>query len=190
MVDSTNPRIMADNIKMLAAGGSGSTVEANPTGAATADLEKLGVDGTIYGIPTYTPPGFSTSEVDTGRKWIDNSPIYQIVKLFSSSDIVAETGGGKVLIGEISADEIVSLHLSMEKGFAIAPFAQGTNLYINAYLSIDNGTLYLHLRYGSDVSSLLESYFANSKVIIDYTKPIPEAEPESAKKTTRKKSTN
>lgn len=68
MVDSTNPRVMADNIKMLAANG-GATVEANPEGEAAADLEKLGVDGTIYGIPSIeaNPEGAATEDLEKLR---------------------------------------------------------------------------------------------------------------------------
>ena len=51
MVDSTNPRVMADNIKTLAAAGGGTTVVANPEGEATDTLEKLGVGEGIYSIP-------------------------------------------------------------------------------------------------------------------------------------------
>ena len=174
MVDSTNPRVLADNIKMLAARGSGSTVEANPEGAATANLEKLGVEGTVYGIPTYTPPNFSTSETDTGIKWIDNSPIYRIVKTFDASDIVSESGGGKVAIGSITPDEVVTLTLSLRKGKLPGVFSQGSNAYISCYLDVNDGILYLHLRYSATVSSDLATFFVDSKIIIDYTKATSE----------------
>lgn len=76
MVDSTNPRIMADNIKMLAAGGGsgGTTVVANPEGAATGELEKIGIGEGIYSIPK--SPDLSTNEFDTGIKWVDDRVIY------------------------------------------------------------------------------------------------------------------
>ena len=52
MIDSTNPRVMADNIRQLAAARSGgSTVVPNPEGAATANLNKLGIDDSILSIP-------------------------------------------------------------------------------------------------------------------------------------------
>ena len=103
MVDSTNPRIMADNIKMLAASSGGSSVVANPEGEATEDLAKLEVDGTVYGIPEIevNPEGeatedlaklevggtiyaipepesgvaYSTTEQKIG-KWVDNKDLY------------------------------------------------------------------------------------------------------------------
>ena len=55
MTDSTNPRILANNIRRLFQKvnsiAPGTVVEANPTGEAASDLEKLKVAGTIYGIP-------------------------------------------------------------------------------------------------------------------------------------------
>lgn len=80
MVDSTNPRVMADSIKQLAAAKkSGSEVVANPEETATDNLEKLGVDGTVYDIPTYQAPGYSIDEVDTGVTWLDGKKIYRKV---------------------------------------------------------------------------------------------------------------
>lgn len=155
MIDSTNPRIMADNIKELAAASGG----------------------------TYTPAGYSTEEVNTGIKWINESPIYRLVKTFSSSDITSETGGGKVAIGSITPDEIISLNVSLTKGTFIIPTYQGSTLFITCFITIDDGTTNLHLRYGSDVASELAAYFANSKVILEYTKADPT---KSTKRTTKK----
>lgn len=80
MIDSTNPRIMADNIRHLAAAGSGgSTVVPNPEGESAGDLSSLGIDGTKYGIPVYSPTAYSTDEADTGVTWIDGNKIYRKV---------------------------------------------------------------------------------------------------------------
>lgn len=99
MVDSTNPRVIADNIKELAANG-GTTVEANPEGAATADLEKLGVDGTVYGIPSIeaNPEGEATDNLEKlgvggavyeipsgGGGFIDPSTIIKAKSLISNN---------------------------------------------------------------------------------------------------------
>lgn len=94
MIDSTNPRVMADNIRQLAAAGSGgSTVVPNPEGAATANLEKLGIDGSIYSIPTYTPPTYSTSEkVDTGEKWVNGKKIYAKVFVLDAVKTLSVNG--------------------------------------------------------------------------------------------------
>ena len=183
MIDSTNPRIMADNIRALSANSGGSNVVPNPGGQSTGELESLGIDGSKYRIPTYSPADYSTSEVDTGIKWIDNSPIYRIVKTFDSSDITSEAGGGKVLIGSITPDEIVTFVLSLQKGVVSVPFAEGSDLYVDCFFSIDAGSLYLHLRYGSVVSSDLVAYFVGSKIIVEYTKAVAA---NSTRKTSKK----
>ena len=78
MIDSTNPRILADNIRQLVAAGSGgSTVVPNPEGEVTGVLSSLGIDGSKFSIPQYTSLGYSTEEVDLGIKWIDGNEIYR-----------------------------------------------------------------------------------------------------------------
>ena len=59
MTDSTNPRVMADNIRELSAGqaAQGTKLE--------AEIEALG--------------SYSATEVDTGKKWIDGKSIYRRV---------------------------------------------------------------------------------------------------------------
>ena len=77
MIDSTNPRILADNIRHLDAKTPGTVVTPNPEGEAVGDLNSLGIGSLKYIIPSYTPVGYSTLEVDTGMTWIDGSEIYQ-----------------------------------------------------------------------------------------------------------------
>lgn len=112
MIDSTNPRILANNIKKLFArinaivpgtvvtgnpSGSGfntlltkikigdskyklpDAVIGNPEDEATEALTKLKVGNTTYNLSSYTPPNYSTTEFNTGKKWIDNRDIYGIV---------------------------------------------------------------------------------------------------------------
>ena len=106
--DSTNPRVMADNIKTLNEKIKEADVNANPEGEATGTLTKLEVDGEIYAIPqgtsvvanpedeatdtltklevgeevyeipSYTPISYSATKQDTGMKWIDGSTVYAI----------------------------------------------------------------------------------------------------------------
>ena len=90
MIDSTNPRIMADNIRQLSAAGSGgSAVVPNPEGEATGNLSSIGIDGSKYSIPVYSPVDYSTDEVDTGIKWVDGSSIYR--KTISFGEVAATT---------------------------------------------------------------------------------------------------
>ena len=109
MTDSTNPRIIADNIRALfkkikaavvnanpegeATGtltklevkGSiyaipqGTNVTANPEGEATGSLTSLGIGGVKYSIPVYSPQDYSTTEYSTGKKWIDDKDVFGIV---------------------------------------------------------------------------------------------------------------
>lgn len=58
--DSTNPRVMADNIKELNA----------RTLGTTAEVEALQI--------------FDDDETNTGKKWIDGTPIYRRVFVFDS----------------------------------------------------------------------------------------------------------
>ena len=60
MIDSTNPRILADNIRDLT---DKQIVEAAEILALQGDVEALG--------------SYSTTETNTGKKWIDNSDIYR-----------------------------------------------------------------------------------------------------------------
>lgn len=59
-------------------GGSGSSVIANPQGAATDTLNKLQVDGTIYGVSGGGSSGhnYSTTEQVVGT-WVDGSTLYE-----------------------------------------------------------------------------------------------------------------
>lgn len=50
MIDSTNPRIMADNIRELASASGGTSVVANPEGSSTEALTKVLIDNVVYGI--------------------------------------------------------------------------------------------------------------------------------------------
>ena len=62
MIDSTNPRVMADNIRNLTAG-------------AQADESAIASNASAIGdLQTY-----DDEETDTGKKWIDGSSIYRKV---------------------------------------------------------------------------------------------------------------
>ena len=98
MIDSTNPRIMADNIRKLseASGSGGSTVVPNPEGEATGNLSSLGIDGSKYTIPVYSPPEYSTTEYDTGKKYVDGRSIYgkdiEVAQDFIAGTVEITTG--------------------------------------------------------------------------------------------------
>ena len=103
MVDSTNPRIMADNIKELDKKIIAADVNANPTGEATGTLTKLEVDGTIYAIPqgtsvTANPEGAATSEL---------TKIGVGTSIFSISNLHVISGTVSTGTGETSSNNVV-----------------------------------------------------------------------------------
>lgn len=72
MIDSTNPRQMADNIRELeskinALAASITPVVANPTGDATVQLTKVQIGETVYGFEEITPAETS-SKKSTSKK--------------------------------------------------------------------------------------------------------------------------
>lgn len=72
MIDSTNPRQMADNIRELekqlnTLAASITPVVANPTGDATVQLTKLQIGDTVYGFEEITPAETSTKK-STSKK--------------------------------------------------------------------------------------------------------------------------
>ena len=100
MIDSTNPRQMANNIRALDA--SITPVVANPEGAATGSLNKIGIGGSIYALNSNV--NYSTNEVDTGVKWTDGSTIYQkTVSLTLSSESTTEATLG------VKIDKLIDL---------------------------------------------------------------------------------
>lgn len=50
MINSWNPAIIGEQLANGGSGGGGTSVEANPTGAATDSLEKIMVGDTIYSV--------------------------------------------------------------------------------------------------------------------------------------------
>lgn len=66
-------------------GGSGSSVVANPQGAATDTLNKLQVDGTIYGVSGggSATHNYSTTEQVVGT-WIDGKTLYEKTVSFTT----------------------------------------------------------------------------------------------------------
>lgn len=77
MIDSTNPRIMAGNIKALSARSEGTSVVANPEGSPTAELNKIGIGETVYSVGGSSALDYKLTEQDTGSKWVNNKPVYQ-----------------------------------------------------------------------------------------------------------------
>jgi hypothetical protein len=105
--DSTNVGIIAENIKKLEtmvqeAGSKLPTPEAGDAGK----ILKVGSDG--YELATeysYTPPAYSTEEVNTGQKWIDGRYVYR--KVFTNLSV--SVGLSWSVIGEINSNYIINV---------------------------------------------------------------------------------
>ena len=176
MNDSTNVRIIADNIKKLEKMVKEAGSELPTPGAGdTGKILKVGSHG--YELATeysYTPPAYSsTAEVNTGQKWIDGKDIYV-----------------KVLTGKLPEIESTSSQ-------SISGLDSGLTLVdIDGYFDVGTGPssiLHFTVRYNESngeikVGSVQTSYSEASYVIIArYTKPDPTPEPTtSTKKTTKK----
>ena len=183
MIDSTNPRILADNIRALS---KESESQASGISALQAAVEAL--------------RSYSKNEVDTGMKWIDGKNIYRIV--FEGT---SPTEGN--LDFPLSYDTIVELY-----GFYVTSAGatnyitraanlfgnQGTNIRLSSasaasYQGVD---CYIIVDYTKpDPSSLTSSAPDDTRFIEpEVREETPEAEPieepvVEVKKTTRKKTT-
>ena len=186
MIDSTNPRSMADNIRKLwekFKSISGDLLPSRST-ATTGQILKLTGENKIPGWAdeySYTPPAYSETEVNTGQKWIDGKDIYCIA---AEVDIPDDVVSGTVIdIVTISIDKLI--------------FSHARCVYSNRTYS--TGSLLLcNLSTGKVTMSGLSGTYASGKIyaIVYYTKPDPAPEtrdddtPEEVKETkTRKKTT-
>ena len=98
----------------------------------------------------YTPPAYSTEEVNTGRKWIDGKDIYEKVITLETTLTVSRNG---------SDTHITPVHETMisAKGNA------SNGACINFMEFVQDGTI--HLACSND--------FAVNNIIFEYTKPTP-----------------
>ena len=134
MIDSTNPRIMATNIRELGARPAGTSVEGNPSGSgyttlltklkvgtnkyklpadvkanpegeASGSLNKIGIGSGIYSVGGGSS-AYSTTEAVVG-KWIDGSDVYE-----KTYFVAAPTKGSNQTIEDSDledADIVISL---------------------------------------------------------------------------------
>ena len=190
MIDSTNPRILADNIRDL-------------TDKQIAEAaEILALYGNIEALISY-----STTEADTGKKWVDDSAIYRKV-LFIESLPNATTSN--VDTGITNLKDIINAHgfIPQSEGVQgrILPYSNqlvlrysGNNLVVTASADYSSYSAYIILEYtksaaptsltspAPDDTRSIEPEEREEEPIID--EPIEEPIQE-VKKTTRKKSTN
>ena len=109
MTDSTNPRVMADNIKKLDA----------------ADQETAGV---LEALQIY-----DDAETDTGKKWINGETIYR--KVFTISELTE--GSATVVHGIDNLDTIITLEGAVKatSNYYAVGYYNGSNSRVTCFIS-------------------------------------------------------
>ena len=135
MVDSTNPRVMADNIKEL-------------------DARTLGTIAEAEALQIY-----DDEETDTGKKWIDGSPIYRKCFVVDSLTEGEYTG----LHGITNLGIVTSIN-----GSIICASIYALNYNISA--SYRTATWFTNANIRLTVGSALVESFVKAIICIEYTK--------------------
>lgn len=174
IVDSTNPRIMADNIRELAKnGGGGGSVLPEVTSADNGKI--LGVvEGSWNKMDV--PSGivdYSTTEQDTGQKWTNGKSIYQ--KTFTLSSGSLATKSLLLPTSDLAVDEIIEVYGSLfnnteSRNYALPYFRATLNESI--LISADTRSGLLHIELASGITSYTD--LQNISVTVFYTKPTTE----------------
>ena len=187
MIDSTNPRQLADNIRKLwdkFKSISGDLLPSRSTATTGQILKLTGETKTPAWADeySYTPPAYSETEVNTGRLWVDGKEVFEQSVIFNLP--VLETQGN-VSIGPIDTNlNIIELDLVIQ----ISNGNYNKPLY-TYYYAPSTGMF--------GINSISTAYSeANGIILIRYTKPDPAPEtrdddtPEEPEaKKTRKKTT-
>ena len=163
MIDSTNPRCMADNIRHLsgASGSQASDISDLQTAVGTLQTT-VGTQGNaIEALQTY-----DDTETDTGMKWIDGSSIYR--KVF---DVTALPNNDTDTVGTIT-----DFKEAINAYFVTKPTASYGARVINYY-----GSMYVIVNQNGsvDVHTNTNLSGVSAYVVVEYIKTAPEPEPES-----------
>ena len=154
MIDSTNPRVMADNIRQLS----------GDSGSQAADISTLQTTVETQGDAIEALGSYSTTEVDTGKKWIDNSPIYR--KVISIGDVEAATASntdhGITNLGLVIDYKLIAIS---DSSF-IYPLLYSSASYIRQVVIT---TTQVQIKSSTNAAALSGVY-----CIIEYTKVAPE----------------
>lgn len=126
-------------------------VTANPEGEATDSLSKLGIGSGIFSVGS-TLPSYSTTEFDTGKKWIDGSTIYGLVYEFATPLEVAYNAYTSTGIST-DADFIIS----------ITGYEPNSHACYNIFGYNDNGTLKVQTSRNGAADTIGSLYFEYTK---------------------------
>lgn len=157
MIDSTNPRVMADNIRELF----------GVSGSQAVEISALQTDVETQGDAIEALRAYSTDEVNTGKKWIDNSDIYLkvfIIENMPNNTTVTITHNITNLGTMITCRGV----MQTSEGLPGRPIPSGANPAIQYTI------LNLYIGTGSDFSN------SSAIVILEYTKiaaPTPDILP-------------
>lgn len=146
MIDSTNPRIMADNIRHLS----------KESGSQASDISTLQATATAQGNAIEALGSYSVTEIDTGKKWLGDN-IYR--KVFIVDSMPNNTT--LTIAHNISDLGVVTLlyGVMQPKGNAVGRFIPTAN---NPGISI--GGPYIYIGTTSNYSE------QSAIVVIEYTK--------------------
>ena len=189
MIDSTNPRILADNVRALS----------GEVGSQASDISAL--QATVGKLVMY-----STTEYDTGKKWIDDSTIYGKIFVVENPTIgeLQTIAHGVSNLGDVTDVHGVA---QVDSGFSgkFAPYRQDILItYNGTYIeySIAQGQsglkkMYIFFEYTKSASpspDLAPTPDDTRSIEPEAREEEPEAEPieepvVEVKKTTRKKTT-
>jgi hypothetical protein len=100
---------------------------------------------------------YSTSETDTGKKWIDSKPIYRkVINLGSWTS--NNSGNNDITITQINYDKVIKLNLYVKFG----------DTWYNKWDIFNNITIFNPTTLRFNISASIT--FADSFVILEYTK--------------------
>ena len=117
MIDSTNPRQLADNIRKLwdkFKSISGDLLPSRSTATTGQILKLTGENKTPSWADEYTPPAYSETETETGQKWTDGREIYKICISGTTPEI---TASGSFDLFDFSGKEIIELFGYLENAY-------------------------------------------------------------------------
>lgn len=104
----------------------------------SADLSQYAtksyVNEAIAEAPTYTPPDYSTTEQDTGLKWIDGKAIYQKTFVVTDTNYIDISG--------LNIDTFVGIEgLSLADGDSVIPLYDNVTSQYRCYLDLDRANM-------------------------------------------------
>lgn len=147
MTDSTNPRVMADNIRELS----------GVSGSQASEISKLQI--TLEALQTY-----DDAETETGKKWIDGSPIYR--KVFEIEALPSDTSTFQNVVthGISNLAVVTDLNAFVISSGVYAPITYITPGNDTDSIGIQITDTYIRMKVGKDRSG------NTGLVIMEYTK--------------------